>query len=494
MFLFPLHRPGQRPAPRRRLTLEVLEDRLCPSPATIDFSTYLGGRDTDTSLAVAVDGAGNSYVTGLTTSRNFPVTSGAFQTRLSGSQEAFVAKFDPVGGLVYATYLGGNNSTEGFGIAVDQDGDAYVTGVTWATNFPIKNGFQTKPGGGSDAFVAKLNPAGSALLYSTYLGGSGDENSANTAYPHAGAGIAVDQNGNAYVTGGSGSSDFPLRNSMPVAAHHFAFVTRINTNAVGAASLVYSTFLSETFADGVGIAADNAGNAYVTGLADNGLATPGAFLTSGRMAYVAKIDTDLSGSAALVYATYLGSSSIVPEAIAVDAAGDACIAGWVDTSPTPDLPTTANAFEPSPGPTSREAFVTELNPTGSGLIYSTYLGGGGYTVAYGVAIDGAGHIYVTGTTTSPSFPTANAFQPNLAGPHDAFVVELSPAAATGPASLVYGSYLGGGGGSDQVGFGIAVDPYGDAYVTGEPATGFPTANAFQSSYHGAFLTKIAPPA
>jgi hypothetical protein len=147
------HGLNRKPAARYRPTLEALEDRLCPASATLDFSTYLGGSGTERSFAVAVDSAGNSYVTGLTTSKNFPGTSGAFQTRLSGSQDAFVAKFNPAGGLVYATYLGGNNITEGFSIAVDQYGDAYVTGQP-TTGFPTVNALQASY---HQAFLTKIS-------------------------------------------------------------------------------------------------------------------------------------------------------------------------------------------------------------------------------------------------------------------------------------------------------------------------------------------------
>jgi hypothetical protein len=492
---------------RRQLRLECLEDRLCPSSATLDFSTFLGGSGSDRALAVAVDSAGNSYVTGYTSSADFPVTNGAFQTALNGGkggpgQDAFVAKFNPSGGLVYATYLGGKGLTLGDGIAVDQYGDAYVTGKTAATNFPVENAMQPYYGGGAfDAFVSKLNPTGSALLYSTYLGGSGDENVTSPIDGPTG-GIAVDSSGNAYVTGTSSAAtvvktgpkvvqSFPTRNGMPrTSSTAYAFVTRINTNAAGSASLVYSTFLGANKA--TGIAADNSGDAYVTGEAtssDGFVTTPGAFQTGGVAGFVAKLNTNLSGSAALVYATYLGSSNIFPNAIAVDQAGNAYVAGQINSA---TLTATANAFQTN-FDGGYDAFVTVLNPTGSGLVYSTYLGGAGYDYAQAIAVDGAGHIYVTGVTGSRDFPTQNAFQSTNNGFNDAFVAELDPLSATGSTSLIYASYLGGSG-SNDAGFGIAVDQYGDAIVVGQASTGFPTVNAFQATYHGAFVTKVGPPA
>jgi hypothetical protein len=476
---------------RRWLNVERLEDRLCLSSAALDYSTFLGGSGGDVAYAVAVDGAGNSYVTGVTSSKDFPVTGGAVQTRFfANSEEAFVAKFNPAGGLVYATYLGGRGLTFGDAIAVDQYGDAYVTGKTDSPNFPVTNALQPKYGGGTtDAFVAKLNPTGSALLYSTYLGGSGDENWTSPAISPTG-GIAVDSSGNAYVTGSSSSSNFPTRNGSP-GMNGGVFVTRLNTNAAGAASLVYSTFLSAN--TGTGIATDGAGDAYVTGVAGAGAGfttTPGAFLTSGAIGYVAKLNTNAVGSAALVYATYLSAYGLFPRGIALDRAGDAYVAGLANAA---TLPATANAFQSTynPGGLPDDAFVLALNPEGTAVIYATYLGGSAYDWANAIAVDGAGHVYITGFTESRDLPVVNAFQGAINGGEDAFVAEFDPTAATGPSSLIYATYLGGS--LSDTGYGLAVDSVGDAIVVGQASSGFPTVNAFQASFHGAFVTKIQPP-
>jgi hypothetical protein len=426
-------------------------------------------------------------LTGATTSANFPATKGALQTHLQGTQDAFVAKFSPAGKLVYATYLGGKGLELGDGIAVDQDGNAYVTGKTDAANFPVVNGFQTKLGGKSDAFVAKLNPIGSALLYSTYLGGTDHENLAS-AYNAPLGGIAVDANGNAYVTGGTFSSDFPTRNGLPGAGGN-TYVTRLDTNTAGAASLVYSTLLNAT--KGTGIAVDTAGNAYVTGWAGAGFTTtPGAYLTSGG-GFVAKLNTNAAGSAALVYATFLSAYGLYPYGIAVDPSGSACVVGQANNA---TLSVTANAFQANfaGGAGLSDAFVLELNPSGSGVSYASYLGGGGYDAAQAVAVDDAGHIYITGWTSSPDFPTQGATQGTLSGGQDAFVTELDPTGATGAGSLIYSSFLGGS--QYDTGYGIAVDDAGNIIVVGQPRPGFPTANAFQASYHGAFVTKLSAPA
>jgi hypothetical protein len=471
---------------RGRLNLECLEERLCLSPATLDYSTILGP---GVAYAVAVDNAGNSYVTGETSAKNFPVTSGAFQTRIGVGQDAFVAKFNPTGGLVYATYLGGHDLTLGTGIAVDQYGDAYVTGKTSAKDFPVKNALQPNYGGGqSDAFVAKLNPTGSALLYSTYLGGPGTENFTNPTNSPTG-GIAVDANGNAYVTGSTTSSNFPTLNGLPGTSGS-VFVTKLNTNASGAASLVYSTRLNASTA--TGIALDTAGDAYVTGVAAGALTTtPGAFLTSGGGGYVVKLNTNAVGSAALVYGTYLSTRGLSPNGIAVDQAGNADITGMAFQA---TLPATANAFQPTYNSSGLpdDAFVLSLNPTGSAVNYASYLGGRGMDWGNSIAVDSAGDIYITGSTGSADFPTQNAFQstPNTGTSGNVFVAEFDPTATTGAASLVYSTYLGGTSGN-SVGYGIAVDDSGDALVVGFGAPGFPTLNAFQSSYDGAFMTKLA---
>jgi hypothetical protein len=470
--------------PRFRPRLEILEGRLCPSSASLDFSTFLGGRGTDVAYAVAVDSAGDSYVTGMTSSKDFPVTGGVLQSRFSGNEDAFIAKFSPNGTLIYATYLGGSGTTIGHGIAVDQFGDAYVTGSTNSTKFPVMNAYQSQYGGGlADAFVAKLNPMGSALLYSTYLGGTSEENlNGGVSY----GSIAVDQSGNAYVTG-IGGGNFPTLNGLPANAGG-VFVTRLNTNAAGSASLVYSTLFNASSA--TGIAVDSAGDAYITGTANFTFTpTPGAYLTSGATGYVAKIDTNAVGSAALVYATWLSSQGLFPRAIAVDQSGDAYVTGMAQVA---TLPVTANAFQASYN--SNDAFVLGLNASGTGITYASYLGGSGQDSGNAIAIDSADHVYVTGSTSSRDFPTQNGFQPTLSNSAtNAFVAEFDPTAATGTASLIYSSYLGGTS-NDTLGYGIAVDSAGDVIVAGQASPGFPTVNAFQATYHGAFVTKVAPPA
>src|SRR5207302_1632423 len=286
---------------------------LIIDPVVLAYSTYLGGSISDGGLAIAVDVYGNAYVTGDATSISFPTTPGAFHRSfgggdgLSGTGDAFVTKLDSTGStLVYSTYIGGSSGDEGSGITVDADGNAYVTGTTFSGNFPTTAGaFQSTGGnpGSGNAFVTKLNSNGSGLVYSTYLGGSGTDQ---------GFGIAVDADRNAYVTGTTFSGNFPttagaVQSTVGNPGDGNAFVTKLNSNGSG---LVYSTYLGGSGSDyGHGIAVDADGNAYVTGTTDSG-----------------------------------------------------------------NFPTTTRAFQPTLSGSS-DAFVTKLDPTGSALVYSTYLGG-----------------------------------------------------------------------------------------------------------------------
>ncbi len=413
-------------------------------------------------------------------------------------------------GLVYSTYLGGALRERAFAIAVDRDGNAYVTGRTESVDFPTTPGaFDTTQNGSFDVFVAKLNPAGSALVYSTYLGGSQNDQ---------GFGIAVDSSGNAYVTGVTESADFPTTPGAfdvtyngndprcvpdpgsPCVAD--AFVTKLNASG---SRLVYSTYLGGARHDeGTAIAVDSAGNAYVTGWTGSGIdidplnfpTTAGAFDTTyngSGDAFVTKLNP--AGSA-LVYSTFLGGGPFGDgihghdrgRAIAVDSAGNAYVTGQTRSA---SFPTTPGAFDTTQNSVGVEdAFVTKLNATGSALIYSTYLGGSLYDEGFGIAVDSSGNAYVTGVTRSTDFPTmAGAFRTTHSGSDDAFVTKLN---ATGSA-LVYSTYLGGT--LDDDAFAIAVDSAGNAYVTGgTESTDFPTtAGAFDTTHNGladVFVTKL----
>jgi hypothetical protein len=382
------------------------------------YSTYLGGSWYDSGSAIAVDSAGNAYVTGVTNSTDFP-TMNPLQPANGGGYDAFVAKINPAGSaLVYSTYLGGSGDDWGNGIAVDGAGNAYVVGQTASTDFPTVNPLQPANGGGYDAFVTKLNPTGSALVYSTYLGGSNGDG----AY-----GIAVDSAANAYVTGITYSSDFPTKNPLQgFESIEDVFVTKLNP---AGSALVYSTYLGGSDSDlGNGIAVDNAGNAYVTGhtASTNFPTTPGAFQTTfgGNVdAFVTKLNP--AGSA-MVYSTYLGGSDYDSgSGIAVDSAGNAYVVGVTAST---DFPT-MNPFQRF-NHGNGDAFVAKLTPSGSALVSSTYLGGGGDDTGLGIAVDSSRDAYVTGWTNSTNFPTKNPIQLYNAGYYDAFVAKIDMGAAT----------------------------------------------------------------
>ena len=449
----------------------------------LEYSTYLGGSNNDFGNAIAVDGSGNAYVTGTTESTDFPTANPiqpAFSGGSGGATDVFVTKLNAAGdALVYSTHLGGFGDERGFGIAVDDLGNAYVTGETLSSNFPTASPIQAANGGLSDAFVTKLNAAGDALVYSTYLGGSLFEQ---------GNGIAVDAAGNAYVMGLTNSTDFPTASPLQPTyggGTFDVFVTKLN--AAGDA-LVYSTYLggsgSEILQFGA-ISADASGNAYVAGSTsstDFPTASPIQASQGGSFdAFVTKLNT--AGNA-LVYSTYLGGSgSDRGLAIAVDASGNAYVTGFTGSTEFP----TASPIQAANGGLS-DAFVTKLNAAGDALVYSTYLGGSSSDVGYGIAVDAAGNAYVMGETDSTEFPTASPIQSALGGFDDAFVTKLNAAGN----ALVYSTYLGGS--AADHGAGIALDGAGRAYVTGSTySSNFPTINAIQPTNAGgqyAFVTKI----
>ncbi|TMK78120.1 MAG: hypothetical protein E6G45_07710, partial [Actinobacteria bacterium] len=467
-------------------------------PLVIDprlaYSSYLGGVYEENGNSIAVDGAGNAYVTGYTGSENFPTTAGAFDTTYNGGfSDAFVTKLDASGAaLVYSTYLGGSGPSDsgndwGSGIAVDGAGSAYVTGYTSSVDFPTTAGaFDTTYNGNDDVFVTKLDASGAALGYSTYLGASGDDRS---------TGIALDGAGSAYVTGFTGSG-FPTTAGAFDTTYNGNgddFVTKFDTSG---AALVYSTYLGGSEHDvGYGIAVDGAGSAYLTGATTSPdfPTTAGAFDTTpngGDDAFATKFD---ASGAALGYSSYLGGSGgDGGNGIALDGAGSAYLTGFTGSA---NFPTTAGAFDTTYNG-GGDAFATKFDASGAVLGYSGYLGGSAGDNSIDIALDGAGSAYLTGFTTSPNFPTtADALDTTLDGGIDASVTKFDASGA----DLVYSSYLGGT--NADYGFGIAVDGAGDAYLTGyTSASDFPTtAGAFDTTYNGnddAYVTKLdlaAPP-
>ncbi len=502
----------------REVGIEVGEyDRT--KPLVIDpvltYSTYLGGTADDYGFGIAADAAGNAYVVGSTVSDDFP-TFRQYQKARGAPWvfgDAFVAKINTNAAgrasLVYSTYLGGATKccTGGSAIAVDSSGIIYVTGGTVSPDFPTLNPYQqTFRGDGAlvgDAFLAKLNPnlsGAASLVYSTYLGGSLDDFA---------TGVAVDSAGHAYLTGYTHSPDFPtLHRYKAKRGGQDAFVTKLDTNASGAAQLVYSTYLGGSRDDfSRGIAADSSGTAYVTGYTYSpDFPTLRAYQTTAvephdqyqHAAFVTRLDTNQAGAASLRYSTYLssplgfltgGTSSAY--AIAADSSGNVYVTGEADSQSFPLL----NQYQVE----CVGAFVTRLDTNQAGaasLTYSTYLcdrGGvyGGVSVGLGIALDPSGNVYVTGWTNTPDFPRLNPAQ-KYRGDNSvhAFVAKLNPNLA-GKASLIYSTTLGGN--SSEEGRAIAVDSSGNAYVTGHTfSSDFPKVNQYPS-YHPAlngFVTKL----
>jgi hypothetical protein len=464
-----------------------------PAMPVLDFSTYLGGVGGSVGESVAVDSAGNIYVTGETTSNHFPLAN-PFREFFYGSNEVFVAKFDPTGSkLIYSTYIGSWGDDHATGIAVDSSGAAYVTGYTTSPEFPLKNPIQSVHAGGAwanggDAFVFKLSPSGSELEYSTFIGGSRDD------WAH---GIAVDKDGNAYVVGSTTSEDFPTRGGIQTthAGGRDVFVFKLN--AAGSA-LLYSTFLGGSGVDeGNSIAVDSEGNAYITGTtttADFPTVKPFQEKYGGgaRDSFIAKLNAEGS---ALVYSTYVGGTGDdTARGIAVDKDGNAYITGYTTSGTFPNK----KRIRGFAG--GRDLFVTKLNPEGSDLVYSTFIGGASTDEAFAIAVDAENQVHVAGFSQSLNYPTVNPTQAAVAGnctrtPCTADVV-VTTINAQGSA-LLYSSYLGGSA-ADQP-RGIAVDRQGNIYLTGYTAsTNFPVARAFQRTNTGgganiAFLVRIKDP-
>ena len=498
----------------------------------LDYSSYLGGTGSDQGFSIATDAAGNAYITGATIglyrgiyyfgtptplSNDFPTTPGSFQPVAPGNQNAFVTKISPDGStLVYSTYLGGTTWDEGSGIAVDAAGEAYVTGSTGSADFPTTPGaYQGAFGGGvglysypSDAFVSKLSGDGSSLLYSTYLGGSGDD---------FGMAIALDALGKAYLTGQAGPN-FP---TIPGAyqtnsTDNETFLAKINPGGGGAGDLLYSSYIATTAADptqsgggGGSVAVDSSGNAFLTGYTlGNFPTTPGSFQpafnggssinTPGSDAFIAEVRPAGAGNGDLLYSTFLGGTdNDYGNGIALDAMGNVFVTGTTGSS---DYPTTSGVFQSAPngsgsavlnyrfygvflfwfgGIGGSDAFVAKLRPAGTGagdLVYSTCLGGSSGESGNSIAVDGCGNAYVTGATSSTDFPiTSDAAQVTYGGittlgggiPYtftiveDAFLSEISPDGST----LLYSTYLGGSG--EDEGYGVALDGAGNVYSTGE---------------------------
>jgi len=460
-------------------------DRALPlvvDPETILFSAYLGGSFADCTVDIATDASGNTYVTGWTYSPDFPTVVGPDLSWNGAASDGFVAKIDASGDFfVYCGFLGGSDDDAGQGIAADASGAAFVTGSTRSDDFPTVGGLDpTFHGGLEDAFVLKVSPTGDALLYSGFLGGAGIEE---------GNAIAVDDAGAAYVTGSTTSTDFPTLGALDPTYNGGdcdAFVAKVHPDG---SALAYSGFLGGSYTDhGRDIAVDDSGAAYLTGETESfNFPTVGGFdpIYNGGFgdAFVTKVAPEGNQ---LVFSSFLGGNmSDVGEAIAVDASHAAFVTG---TTGSYNFPTVGDLGPMKIG--NNDVFVTKIHPTGGAIEYSGFLGGSDHDYGRGIAVDAMGTAYVTGYTQSDDIPTAGGLGPSPNGSDEVFLALVSPSGG----GLLASGYLGGG--SNDFGFALALDPTGAMLVGGKTySTDFPIVGPLGPSYGGGtfgdgFVTKI----
>ena len=481
----------------------------------LSYATFLGGEGTDIANGIAMDAQGNIYVAGSTNSALFPIKSALYPGLNNATSVAFVTKINPAASgadsLVYSTYLGGNISDEGLAIAVDSSGNAYVTGRTLSTDFPLQGAFQssfstatncTDPAGNAitclHAFVTEIAASGKALVYSSYLGGTNQDEA---------FAIGVDSGGNVYIAGQTSSTDFPKAGSAyqgSLKGSGAAFLCQV---APGGTSLVYATYFGGSGSDAAaGIAVTPSGTVYVVGsatstdLPTSSNAYQGTASANHENAFAAVFNPKQGGTGSLTYSTFLGGKdgATTANGVAVDAAGMIYVTGATNAD---DFPVSSGAFRSayagsySPGndgiPGVGDAFITKLDTSASGsgqLVYSTYFGGALDDQGFGIAVDASGRITVAGQTNSPGFPvTGNAFQRFDDGPsptNQGFVARFDPT-KSGNASLLYSTFLGGDQGDGL--FSVAINPTGDLVaVAGSTASPNPpiTPSAFQKAFGG----------
>ncbi|MBK5290194.1 MAG: SBBP repeat-containing protein [Acidobacteriia bacterium] len=448
---------------------------------TVSYSTYIGGSRVENATSTAVDSSGNLFVAGWTESTNFPTASPL--RVFGGSVDAFVMKMNSLGtGLLYATFLGGSGDDRAYGIDIDPSGNAYVAGYTTSFNFPVVSAVQSANGGGRDVFAVKLNATGSAIVYSTYLGGSGND-IAN--------GAAVDPYGQIYVAGETDSNNFPTRFPFQSSKSGLRDAFAFKLNMSGALS--FSTYMGgngDDRATAIAISPVSL-TPYITGCTQStNFPTWNASQPSnagGQDAFVVRFNGDAN---ALVYSTYLGGSggsSFSPEcgyAVALDSYNNAYVTG---VTPSINFPIIA-AFQTTYGGGSRDGFFTKLN-SGGVRLNSSYLGGRGIDVGTSIRADSSRRAYIAGYTSSHNLFATAAVQTTIAGGYDAFFMRVEVDGLT----LGMSSYLGGAGTDSPLG--IAYHSDGDLYLVGlTNSLNFPKQAPFQTVFGGsvdAFLTKVS---
>jgi len=457
---------------------------LVLDPETIVYGSFLGGSSLDEGFGVAVDASGAVYVAGLTYSPYFP-TAGGPDPCHNGLSDAFIVKIDPTGSaLVYGGFLGGFKEDVARAVAVDETGAAYLTGYAGSANFPTVGTLGPSRYGLCDAFVTKIDPTGSTIVYSGFLGGS---------YFDEGTDIAIDPTGAAYVTGRTISPDLPILGELGPTNHggpSDAFVAKVD--AAGSA-LVYCGYVGGSGEEsGSGIAVDSSGAAYLTGYTNSldfpSVGSLGPSHDDGAFdAFLLKVDA--SGSTIAYSGCLGGSSDDSGSKVAVNVSGEAFVTG---TTASVDFPI-AGSLDPSFNGGTLDAFVAKVDAQGNALVYSGFLGGSSDDEGRGIAVDDSDAVYLTGLTASADFPVLGGLDASYnEGTSDAFVAGVNPPGT----ALVLSGFLGGS--SSETGHAIALDASGAMLVAGATSSdNFPTPGGLDPTFNGgtldAFVAKILVP-
>lgn len=460
---------------REQTTPEYNPRTLSAYPIDLNFSTYLGGNDYDSGSGITVGNDGSCYLSGSTSSTNFP-TLNAYDSTISGTIDAFISKFSANGTLLWSTYLGGYEEDEIYDIVVANDGSCYVTGYTESSNFPTLNAYNSTYGGNMDVFISKFSTDGT-LLWSTFFGGKEMELAKS---------IAVTANGSCYVTGYTWSANFPTLNAYDSTFDGTidTFVSKFDVNG----TLLWSTYLGGSSTEwGMGLAVGNNDSCYVTGhTASTNFPTLNGYNSTfgGGASNGDAFITKFNSSGILLWSTYLGGvDNDISKGIAVASDGSCYVTGYTFSTNFPTLNAYDNIYDGY-----YDAFITKYNTSGS-LLWSTFLGGNASDVGYDIAVTSDNNIYLTGFTSSSEYPTLNAQYNTLNNGFDSFIT-----AFFSDGSLLWSTFLGGSG--RDYGHKIALGNDDSCYVTGETKSAdFPTKNAFDSHYesgqYDVYLTKFS---
>ena len=439
-------------------------------------STFLGGGSEDLGHSIAIDGTGNVYVTGGTHSSDYPTTSGTYDESHNNVYDVFVSRLDEsLSTLLASTFIGGSDWDDSNSIAIDGMGNVYVTGVTDSSDYPTTHGaYDESYNGGDDVFVSRLDMGLSTLLASTFIGGGNRDH---------GRSIAIDGIGNIYVTGETGSSDYPITSGAYDESYNGdrdVFVSRLDMDL---STLLASTFIGGSNWDwGNPIAIDETGNVYVTGgtYSFDYPTTHGAYDESyngDHDVFVSKLDSSLS---TLLASTFIGGGDWDGGlSIATDGTGNIYVIGYTGSS---DYPTTSGAYDESYNG-DHDVFVSRLDSNLSTLLASTFIGGCDWDGGHSIAIDGIGNIYVTGETGSSDYPiTSGAYDESYNGDRDVFVSRLDMDLST----LLASTFIGGC--DRDFGWSIAIEDMGNVYVTGfTGSSGYPTTHGAYDESHNGYL-------